>query len=139
MKHALKAAAAATALMMATPALADVTLFTDPGSLQPSENVLAEPNQSGTTIIGTTNQTQTTVLFRSLTCTSPSACTAPGTGETLMTQSSAGQARFMSADGSLDSLMISLAGGQTFLEFEFNLFNGFLRVRRSPSLEPQAD
>ncbi len=127
MKYALKAAASAAALMMATPALADVEIFTTPGALQPSENVLLNTGATGTVILGTTNQTGTSVLFTSLTCTGPTTCTT--VGAEAITAPSNGQARVEAVDGSLDALMISLAGGQTFLEFEFNVFNGIDAVQ----------
>ena len=121
MKNILRASIAAVAIASATPAFADVVLYSTPGAIQPEENVLLNTGATGASVIGTTNQTNTSVTFKSLSCSGPTTCTTPG--ETI-TAPSNGQARIEAADGSLDALRFFLTGGETFLEFEFNLFNG---------------
>ncbi|NVD44179.1 PEPxxWA-CTERM sorting domain-containing protein [Altererythrobacter sp. HHU K3-1] len=61
-------------------------------------------------VIGTTNQTNTTVNFTS--------------NEMLTVAASQGQARIEGVDGSLDNLTVTLADAMlSFTEFEFNLFD----------------
>ena len=113
MKNLLLAAGAAAAIMSA-PANAAVFIVMSSGFVQPEENVLFQTeNQTGTTIQGVTNQTNTMVTFTSLT-------------DTLLTTGSQGQARLEAVDGSLDQVMFGLTDPQlTFTEAEFNLFNAF--------------
>jgi hypothetical protein len=113
MKYVLLAAGAAVALTSA-PASAAVIIYTSAGPVQPAENVLFQTeNQTGTTVQGVTNQTNTMVTFTSMT-------------DTLLTTGSQGQARLEATDGSLDQVMFSLTNPQlTFTEAEFNLFNAF--------------
>ncbi len=95
----------------AQPALAAVTISATPGFVQPSENVQANNNLSGLTVTGTTNQTNTSVTFQSL------------NSEALFTQTN-GQARFFTADNTLDALAFYLTNPLLgFTQVEFNLFN----------------
>lgn len=104
------AAASALAVAAASPASAAITVSPTAGFVQPAENVLADTSQSGNTVIGTTNQTNTAVSVQS--------------NEVITTTSSNGQSRFVAADGSaLDQATIFLTGGGTFTSAEFNLFN----------------
>ena len=107
----MKTAFAATAIVAAAPASAAIVITQSPGAVQPEENVLFDVDQAvDTTVIGTTNNTNTVVEFVS--------------DETLDVSGSSGQARIEGVDGSLDSLLVRLADDQfTFTEFEFNLFN----------------
>jgi hypothetical protein len=66
---------------------------------------------TGLTVMGNTNQTNTSVSIASM------------NGETLTSAASNGQARFASTDGSLDMARIFLTQGGTFTSAEFNLFN----------------
>lgn len=104
--------AAGTAIAIASaPASAAVVIINSPGAVQPSENVLFQTtNQTGTTVEGVTNQTNTRVRFTSTT-------------DTLLTTGSQGQARLEATDGSLDQLTFGLTNMMTFTEAEFNLFN----------------
>jgi hypothetical protein len=97
--------------MMAAPATAARVITAGAGAVQPDENVLTTTNQTAKTVVGTTNQTNTSVSVSSL------------NNEILTTTASNGQARFESTDGSLDTATIFLTGGQTFTSAEFNLFN----------------
>jgi hypothetical protein len=104
------AAASALAVAAASPASAAITVQPGAGFVQPAENVLADTTMSGTTVMGTTNQTNTAVNVTS--------------NEAITTSSSNGQSRFVAVDGSaLDQATITLAGGGTFTSAEFNLFN----------------
>lgn len=71
------------------------------------ENVLIGNNQSGTTVTGVTNQTNTGVVFTSST-------------DTMLTSAS-GQAVITALDGALNSVTFALAGGLVFTNFEFDL------------------
>jgi hypothetical protein len=104
-------AAVGAALALATPASAAITITPSPGAVQPAENVLADTSITGTTVMGTTNQTNTMVSILSL------------NGESLTSTTSNGQSRFASTDGSLDTARIFLTQGGTFTQAEFNLFN----------------
>ncbi|NTZ42684.1 PEP-CTERM sorting domain-containing protein, partial [Altererythrobacter sp. SALINAS58] len=88
-------------------------IYDSPGAVQPSENVLFQTaNQTGTTVEGVTNQTNTMVFFTS--------------NEPLRTTGSEGQSRLGAVDGSLDQVLFGLSDMQlTFTEAEFNLFNAF--------------
>jgi hypothetical protein len=104
-------AATAAAMTMAAPATAAIIISPSPGPVQPGENVLTDTNMTGrTTVIGTTNQTNTSVSVQSL------------NSELLRTDASNGQARFESTDGSLDFARIFLTQGGSFTQAEFNLF-----------------
>lgn len=111
-KIALSILAGAAAIAMTAPASAAVTLFSSPGAVQPSENVLLNSGQMGTTITGNTNQTNTSVTFRSL---NGDVLTAPANGQARVTTTE--------STPSLDNFSFALTGGQTFTSFEFNLFN----------------
>jgi hypothetical protein len=107
----LTAVAGAAAIALSSPATAQ-TVQASPGFVQPDENVLTSTSQTGLqTVIGFTNQTNTSVSVRS------------DTEDMLSTMASNGQARFEATDGSLDAATIFLTGGGTFAEAEFNLFN----------------
>lgn len=107
---AILAVASALALAAATPASAAIIITASPGAVQPSENVLANTSMTGTTVMGTTNQTGSAVSIQS--------------NEALTSTSSNGQSRFSAADGSaLDLGTIFLTAGGTFTQAEFNLFN----------------
>ena len=103
--------AVAIAAATAVPASAAITVTPSAGAVQPEENVLTDTSMTGLTVMGTTNQTNTSVSVQST------------NGEALTTTSSNGQARFVTADGSLDMARIFLTGGGTFTSAEFNLFN----------------
>lgn len=92
-KPALIAALSAFALT-ASPALADIAIFSSPGALQPTENVLFQSDDPmGSTAFGLTNQTATEVTFVGM--------------ENLLTPSS-GQARVEAVDGGLSDLQFFL-------------------------------
>jgi hypothetical protein len=104
-------AATAAAITLAAPATAAIIISPSPGAVQPSENVLTDTNMTGqTTVLGTTNQTNTSVSVQSL------------NGELLRTDMSNGQSRFASTDDSLDFARIFLTQGGSFTQAEFNLF-----------------
>jgi hypothetical protein len=111
MRRLMSMAAVGAALALATPASAAITITPSPGAVQPAENVLADTSITGTTVMGTTNQTNTMVSILSL------------NGESLTSTTSNGQSRFASTDGSLDTARIFLTQGGTFTQAEFNLFN----------------
>ena len=108
----LAAASMGAAMVLALPASAAIIIYDDPGSLQPAENVLLPQNQNALTIIGLTNQTNTSVTFHSL------------NSETLQTPAN-GQARIRTADGTLDALEFFLTQptSNVFRQVEFNLNN----------------
>ena len=109
---AFAASAVAIALFSAAPAQATVTLVDEPGVVQPDENVLLPTGQTGLVVFGSTNQTDTSVTFQSL------------NGDILTTPAN-GQARIETTEdpSSLDTMMFFLTNGETFTEFEFNLFS----------------
>jgi hypothetical protein len=96
---------------IADPASAAIIVTPSPGAVQPAENVLTNTSMTALTVMGNTNQTNTSVSVQST------------NGETLTTTASNGQARFEATDGSLDMARIFLTGGGTFTSAEFNLFN----------------
>ena len=109
-KLATLVAASTLAVAAAVPASAAIIVTASPGAVQPPENVLADTSMTGTTVMGTTNQTNTLVSISS--------------NEALTSTTSNGQARFIAADGSaLDVGNIFLTSGGTFTSAEFNLFN----------------
>jgi hypothetical protein len=80
---------------------------TAPFPQNPPENVLLTSGSTGATLFGTTNQTNTPVLFTSST-------------DILMSPPQ-GQAFLASTDGSLQNLNIALNSGFGFTAFEFNV------------------
>ena len=111
MRKYLLAAAGVAALASAAPSSAAIIIYESPGAVQPSENVLANTNLEAQTVFGFTNQSNTSVSFTSL------------NDELLRSTDSNGQARFDTADGSLDTARFFLTDGGSFTEAEFNLFN----------------
>ena len=110
MKKLMTLAAATVAVAaFATPASAAIIVTASPGAVQPPENVLANTSMTGLTVMGATNQTNTSVSVRS--------------NETITTTTSNGQSRFVATDGILDTAQIFLTSGGTFTSAEFNLFN----------------
>lgn len=103
------AAGAACAFAIATPASAAIIIKASPGFVQPDENVLADTSMTGTTVMGTTNQSNTAVSLQS--------------SEALTSTESNGQSRFVATDGSLSDGNIFLTSGGTFTSAEFNLFS----------------
>lgn len=99
----------AATLFAAVPAAATIEIFSTPGAVQPDENVLfSGPDPVGSTAIGFTNQTNTSVTFLG--------------SETLVTPAN-GQARIEAADGGLDNLEFLLTDPALgFTEVEFNIF-----------------
>jgi hypothetical protein len=96
-------------MAFASPLNAAIHIFNSPGNVQPAENLQFDSGATGQTVVGTTNNTDTSVTFRSLV-----------SGVNLVSSSN-GQAR-VSADGSpLDSLRFFLTGGKSFGDVEFNL------------------
>jgi hypothetical protein len=90
---------------------AHIDIYFSPGPVQPAENVLFQDfrPQSGLTILGSTNQTHTTVFFDQ-----------PIAPETLITPSG-GQARIEATDGSFNSLRTQFLDPDLgFTEFEAN-------------------
>ncbi|KQU57504.1 hypothetical protein ASG67_17270 [Sphingomonas sp. Leaf339] len=103
--------ACSVAAFVAQPALAAIIVSPTPNFVQPQENVLANNGLSGQTVTGTTNTTGTSVTFQSL------------NSELLFTQTN-GQARFFTADGTLDAVAFYLTNPLLgFTQVEFNLFN----------------
>lgn len=112
LRVAITGSAALLGLAVASPSAAAVILYNSAGPVQPEENVLFDSDAVGTTIFGTTNQTGTRVLFRSLT-----------SGVQLESYSN-GQARIEAVGALLDSLTFSLADGGGFGDVEFLLHQG---------------
>ena len=114
MKYALWTSAAAAGFLVTAPAQAAVTIFASPGAVQPSENVLLPTGQTGATVKGFTNNTQTEVTFRSL-------------NTDILTTPANGAARIETTETtpSLDTLefFLSQPGVLGFTAFEFNLSN----------------
>jgi hypothetical protein len=104
-------AASAMAIAASSPASAAIIVTAGAGAVQPAENVLTNTSMTGNTVMGTTNQSGSSVSVRS--------------NETLTTNSSNGQARFLATDSSIDNGTIFLSDGGTFTSAEFNLFNPF--------------
>jgi hypothetical protein len=102
---------ASAAAIMAAPATAAITVQPTAGFVQPDENVLTNTNQTGVSVIGFTQQSNTSVTVTSL------------SSEQIRTTASNGQARFETADGSLDSASVRLTSNGAFRLAEFNLFN----------------
>lgn len=106
--HALALACCA---VLAAPAAATITIYSSPGAVNPDENVLfGNADQTGTTIIGTTNQTSTQVNFL---------------GDEELQTTAAGQANLTATDGGFTTLSWSLADAALgFAEAEFNVLLG---------------
>lgn len=101
-------AALVTFALAASPASATIILV-NASSIQ-GENVLFNQGvTTGTTVGGFTNDTNTSVAFMA-------------SGDVLSARG--GQARIEGATAGLDNLMLSLTGGATFNDLEFNLFGG---------------
>lgn len=111
MRKTLFAAAGVAAIAIAAPSSAAIIISPGPGVVQPDENVLANTDLEAQTVIGFTNQSNTSVSFSSL------------NNELLRSTASNGQARFDTSDGSLDTARFFLTDGGSFTEAEFNLFN----------------
>ena len=109
MKSRVAVIAGGLSLLAASPALADIQVISSPPFPQnPPENVLLTAGSSGTTLTGTTNQTNTSVVFTSSTDT--------------LSSPPQGQAFLTSIDQQLNQLNISLANPNLgFTSFEFNL------------------
>jgi hypothetical protein len=109
MKLKLALAAGGLALAMAAPAWATITICsTPPCPGNPAENVLLTDPSSGTTVLGTTNQTGTIVTF---------------TGNETLTEPANGQARIVAVDGTFNLLTIGLQNptlGMTAIEFNLD-------------------
>lgn len=105
------ASALACCAVLAAPAAATITIYSSPGAVNPDENVLfGNADQTGTTIIGTTNQTSTLVNFL---------------GDEELQTTAAGQANLTATDGGFTTLSWSLDdASQGFLEAEFNVLVG---------------
>jgi hypothetical protein len=99
----------ATALVFAAvPASATIIIYSNPGALQPAENVLFQDGAAvGNIASGITNQTSTPITF---------------VGVEALSTPSAGQARIEALDGGLSELSFGLASGFGFREVEFNIF-----------------
>jgi hypothetical protein len=114
--------AAVLALLAAVPATAAILIGTGPGVLQPPENVLFNNNPpNGTTVLGVTNQTATSVSFTG--------------GATLV--ANGGQARLGALSGAISALNPAAGGlpasqliidltnpALAFTSAEFRLFGG---------------
>ena len=101
-------AVAVFCISLANITKADTVTFTTGNNPQPNEeNVLLNSGTMGSSVFGTTNQTNIMVQFTSLTDT--------------LTEPSNGQARIEALDGTLNSVTISVPGGS----FEDIIFNPF--------------
>jgi hypothetical protein len=109
MKLRLALAAGGLALAISAPAWATITICsTAPCPGNPPENVLLNDNTSGTTVLGTTNQTHTSVSF---------------TGNEILTEPANGQARIEAVDGAFNFISIAMTDptlAMTQLEFNIN-------------------
>jgi hypothetical protein len=94
--------------MSATAAMADIVIFaTPPYPPNPDENVLFDTGVNGLVVTGTTNQTDSTVIF---------------TGQEQLVAPPNGQARIEAVDGAFTDLTIQLTDAALgFTSFEFNL------------------
>ena len=113
MKNAFRFGAIALFLTASSPAFAAIQIFNAPGVVQPAENVLLPSGQTGTTVMGMTNQSATSVTFKS------------NNGDVLTTPSN-GQARIETTENpsSLAALQFYLTNPSlNFTQFEFNLAN----------------
>jgi hypothetical protein len=101
--------AGALTLLAVSPALADIQVISSPPFPQnPPENVLLTGGATGATVLGTTNQTNTQVVFTSST-------------DTLLAGAN-GQAYLTATDQALNAFNISLTNPNLgFTAFEFNL------------------
>lgn len=113
MKNMFRLGAGALFLAASSPALAAIQIYNAPGVVQPAENVLLPSGQTGLTVLGTTNQSATSVTFQSK------------NGDVLTTPSN-GQARIETTENpsSLAALQFYLTNPNlSFTQFEFNLAN----------------
>jgi hypothetical protein len=110
MSKRLTSLACASALALTAPAAATVVMV-NPSTIQGANVLYNNGVQTGTTVFGHT-QGGTSVQFTGMTTTGP----------TLL--ASGGQSRVRAASGLLTQLNLSLQGGNTFQNLEFNLFNG---------------
>lgn len=116
MRSTLKLAACAAAIAFAPAATAAVVIKAGASVVQPSENVQLDTDlvPGDNQVRGTTNQTNSTVLFLS----STDNLASPPQGQARIVASGAG-----ASDG-LGALTFSLAGGGTFTAAEFNILAG---------------
>jgi hypothetical protein len=93
--------------LVATPAMADITITDANVAGNPAQNVLLGGNETGLSVIGITSDTSTPILF---------------TGEETLTEPAAGQARIEANVGTFTDLVITLLNpGLFFTKLEFNL------------------
>nr|MBA2467599.1 hypothetical protein [Sphingomonas sp.] len=117
-KHSIMTAVAGAAFALSSPAMADIVPV-NANSIQGQTVLFNQGVSTGTTVAGFTNQTNTGVTFTA-------------SGDTLRAQG--GQALIEGALNTmtqspndtigLDNLTLSLTGGGTFNDLEFNLFGG---------------
>src|SRR6478672_7227799 len=105
----LFAAGSAVAIAFAGPASAAIDIFNVSGAVQPPENVLVVGGDTGETVFGYTNNTNTSVSFRS-----------PASGISLAGFAD-GQSRVEAVGGPLDVLRFFRTDGGGFDEVEFDL------------------
>jgi hypothetical protein len=99
--------AAAALALSAGAASADIQIFAGSVPQNPDENVLLNTGMTGTTVIGTTNQTNSSVTI---------------TGTEALSEPSNGQARIEAVDGAFTNLGIRLSNSAlTFVRAEFNI------------------
>lgn len=104
----LFAVSAVSMVLAATPAAATILIFSTPGAVQPSENILFQGvDATGNLAFGVTNQTGSRVTF---------------TGVEPLATPPQGQARLSAVDGGLSELSFALDSGIGFREVEFNIF-----------------
>ena len=100
-------------LALAAPAHATITIYNVAGAVQPIENVLLPGGQTGLTVLGATNNTNTSVTFNSL---NTDVLTTPANG--------AARIETTESTSSLSGLEFYLTNPMlSFTEFEFNLSN----------------
>lgn len=109
--HILHALVLAGGVALAAPAAATITIYNSPGAVNPDENVLfGNADQTGTTIVGTTNQSGTLVNFL---------------GDEELQTTASGQANLTATDGGFTTLSWSLGDPSLgFREAEFNVLLG---------------
>jgi len=108
MKRAFLPVIALAACLLASPAMAAVSLCSTPGCAPTDENVLIV-KEIGQSILGVTQQTQKAVVF-----------TSPLTGEDLVGDAN-GQADVSAADGLLNGLTMTMLNNNTFGSATWNL------------------
>lgn len=116
--HSFHALVLGAGVALAAPAAATITIYSSPGAVNPDENVLfGNSDQTGTTIVGTTNQTSMEVTF---------------VGDEELQTTAAGQANLTATDGGFTTLSWALADATMgFLEAEFNVLVGQLGTATS--------